>query len=213
MTDEDQDITEPQGPERIGPLENPRHERFCQEYLIDLNATKAYQRVYKGVSATVAATNGARLLGNAEVAGRIVELEQDRATRTGITADSVLEELAILKNSNVRHFVVGEDGEITLAPGVPESAWRAVSGLKVKRRVIPQKQGEAIHEIETDLKLWDKPKTLQLAGQHLGLYKERVEHTGPDGGVLRVMAMTKEEWAAHAQAQQAAQPDDSRRDS
>ena len=213
MSDDDQDATEPQDPTRVGPLENPRHERFCQEYLIDLNATKAYQRVYKGVSANVAGAAAARLLGDVRVSARVAELQQDRAIRTGITADSVLEELAVLKNSNVRHFIVGEDGEIALAPGVPESAWRAVSGLKVKRRVIPQKQGEAIHEIETDLKLWDKPKTLQLAGQHLGLYKERVEHTGPDGGVLRVMAMTKEEWAAHAQAQQAAQPDDSRRDS
>ncbi|HLB55142.1 MAG TPA: terminase small subunit [Gemmatimonadales bacterium] len=213
MSDDGQNVTEPQDPERVGPLEHPRHERFCQEYLIDLNCTKAYLRAGYKVTANVARSAGSRLLTNVGVQARIEELQQDRATRTGITADSVLEELAILKSSNVRHFVVGEDGEIALAPGVPESAWRAVSGLKVKRRVIPQKQGEAIHEIETDFKLWDKPKTLQLAGQHLGLYKERVEHTGPDGGVLRVMAMTKDEWAAQAQAQQAAQPDDSRRDS
>jgi phage terminase small subunit len=29
-------------------------------------------------------------------------------------------------------------------------------------------------------------RALELIGKHLGMFKERVEHTGPDGGPIRV---------------------------
>ena len=51
-----------------------KQKRFCDEYLIDCNATRAYKTVYKNVkSDVVAATNGGRLLRNAEVKKYISE--------------------------------------------------------------------------------------------------------------------------------------------
>lgn len=45
-----------------------KQKRFCDEYLIDCNATRAYKAVYRNIkSDVVAATNGGRLLRNAEV--------------------------------------------------------------------------------------------------------------------------------------------------
>jgi hypothetical protein len=67
----------------------PRRELFCQEYIVDLNAKRAYQRVYECDDAT-AETNGPRLLRIAQVKKRVDELLEERAERTMITADYVL---------------------------------------------------------------------------------------------------------------------------
>jgi phage terminase small subunit len=71
----------------------PSQERFCQEYLIDLNATRAYKAAYPTVSLNSANAAGSRLLANVKVAARIRDLQAQRARRTAITQDWVLERL------------------------------------------------------------------------------------------------------------------------
>jgi phage terminase small subunit len=66
-----------------------KRELFCQEYILDLNAKRAYQRVYECDDKT-AETNGPRLLRFAQVEKRIQALMNDRMERTQITADYVL---------------------------------------------------------------------------------------------------------------------------
>jgi phage terminase small subunit len=65
-----------------------RQERFCQEYLVDLNATQAAMRA--GYSAKTANEQGSRLLANVSVALHIDGLKKKRSESTGITAEKVL---------------------------------------------------------------------------------------------------------------------------
>ena len=69
-----------------------RQERFCQEYLIDLNATQAYIRA--GYSARTAHNCASRLMAKAGVRARIDELMAVRSRRTGVTQERVVRELA-----------------------------------------------------------------------------------------------------------------------
>ena len=69
-----------------------RQERFCQEYLIDLNATQAYIRA--GYSARTAHNCASRLMAKAGVRTRIDELMAVRSRRTGVTQERVVRELA-----------------------------------------------------------------------------------------------------------------------
>lgn len=71
-----------------------RQKRFCEEYLIDLNATQAALRA--GYAKKAAYSQGQRLLKNVEIDNYITELKEKQSVRTGITADKVLEELAQL---------------------------------------------------------------------------------------------------------------------
>ena len=57
----------------------PKQERFCQEYLIDLNATGAARRA--GYSAKTAHVQGPRLLANVAVASRLAQLQAATAER------------------------------------------------------------------------------------------------------------------------------------
>src|SRR4051812_24277151 len=85
-----------------------RHERFCQEYLIDLNATAAYQRTYPDATSASCEASGSRMLGNVKIASRIAELQAERANRVQIQQDTILRELLLLGLSDVRHFTVND---------------------------------------------------------------------------------------------------------
>lgn len=58
--------------ERIKKL-NKRHKRFCDEYLKDFNATRAYKSIYPTAKDETASVNGAKLLRNAKVASYLSE--------------------------------------------------------------------------------------------------------------------------------------------
>lgn len=77
-----------------------RQARFCEEYLIDLNATQAAIRT--GYSEKTANEQGARLLANVSVQGKIAELKAERAKRTEMTQDSVIQELAAVARAEVK---------------------------------------------------------------------------------------------------------------
>ncbi len=66
----------------------PKQERFCEEFIIDGNATGAARRA--GYSAKTAYVQGPRLLENVGVAARISELQAEVSERNKITVDSVV---------------------------------------------------------------------------------------------------------------------------
>lgn len=69
----------------------PKQRQFVQEYLIDLNATRAAARA--GYSEKTAYSSGQRLLKNVEIQTEIQRATAERERRTEITQDRVLEEL------------------------------------------------------------------------------------------------------------------------
>ena len=73
---------------------NARQQRFGEEYLVDANARQAAVRA--GYSARSAEVNGPRLLRNAQVATAVEEKQKERAERTQVTVDRVVEELALI---------------------------------------------------------------------------------------------------------------------
>lgn len=164
------------------PLPNDAHERFCEEYLLDLNATAAYQRAYPTAARASAGVGGAQLLGKPRVAERIAELQAERAERVKVKLDDVLRELMVLAFSDVRHFHVDELGHLLLSPDAPESAWRAVS--RVKHRVIPGRAGEPAQR-EVEYGLWNKNDALKQLREHLG------QAAGEESDVIPLAVMRK----------------------
>lgn len=153
------------------PLENARHERFCQEYMKDRNGTRAYLDAgYKSTPAA-AGVGAARLLKSARVAERVAFLEARHVEAIGMTADDVLRELAVIGRSDVRHYQFGPGGQLALADGVPDEAARAVQSVKVRTRT--DADGNTTEEIE--YRLWNKPAALRMAGETHGLFRQKLE--------------------------------------
>lgn len=76
---------------RVNRMTN-KQKRFCEEYLVDLNATQAALRT--GYSEKTAASIASENLQKPEILGYIAKLRVEQSKRTGITADKVLEELS-----------------------------------------------------------------------------------------------------------------------
>jgi phage terminase small subunit len=172
----------------------PRQKRFVAEYLIDLNATQAAIR--SGYSAKTADVQGPRLLGNVGIASAIATGRGEKAEELGISRERVLKELALLSFSDHTHYRITDSGEITLAPHAPAEAHRAVSSIK--RRVTTDTKGNVTREVE--IRLWDKPGPLKLAGRHVGLFADRLELTGADGGAVKLQQVTRDEALAALRA-------------
>lgn len=75
----------------VMPKLTDKQKRFCEEYLIDLNATQAALRA--GYSKRTAYSIGDENLKKPEIQNYLSELMKKRSERTGIKADDVINEL------------------------------------------------------------------------------------------------------------------------
>lgn len=143
---------------------------FADEYLIDLNATRAYKVAYPRVkNDETAAAAAARLLKNVKVVTYIEKRMQDRQKRTEVTQDRVIEELAAIAFARATDFAQIVNGNVVLTDtaDLTESQIKAIAGIKEGKNGI-------------ELKLNDKEKALELLGRHLGMFKDRIEVSGLD---------------------------------
>lgn len=88
----------------------PKQRAFAEEYLKDLNATRAYKEVYKSVkSDETARTNGSRLLVNANVKAYVGKMMQEVSKKRIATAEEVLEFLTKGMKQELEEEVVSFD--------------------------------------------------------------------------------------------------------
>lgn len=74
-----------------------RQKLFCEEYLTDRNATRAYKAAYPRVKKDeTAGAGGSRLLKNVNVQKYFSELRDKQSRRTEVTADKIIEELKVV---------------------------------------------------------------------------------------------------------------------
>lgn len=72
---------------------NPRHAQFVREFLVDLNATAAYRRVYPFCSAESARRNASRLLTHVDIQRELAVCRQRLIERTELTTDWIVRRL------------------------------------------------------------------------------------------------------------------------
>ncbi len=172
---------------------NSQQRKFVHALVAGANATKA--AIAAGYSEKTAAQAASRLLKNVKVADELNRLQTAAVEKAGLNGQKVLEELAVVGFSDVRHFTVSDGGELLLAEGAPEHAWRAVSSIKHKTTTITQGERETVtHDVE--LRLWPKTEALRMLGDHLALFPQKLRlQVGKDPS-----EMTDEELAAARKA-------------
>ena len=92
-------------------LANKRHEKFCHEYIKDMNATQAAIRT--GYSEKTAKMQGSRLMTNDDIKARVAELREAYFNENIMTAQQVEYELTriALGLSNEKQVVIEGTGE------------------------------------------------------------------------------------------------------
>ena len=160
---------------------NDKQMQFVAEYLIDLNATQAATRA--GYSARTANEQGARLLANVSVREALQKSMKERSKRTEITQDRVLQELARIAFFDIR-TLYNDDGTLKRPDQLSDDAGAVLTGIDVIEMAGGQKNGDgeiSIPMFTKKTKIPDKVAALSLAMRHLGMLKDKMEHSGPGG--------------------------------
>ena len=89
---------------------NPRQEQFCCEYAKSGNAGGSYQKVYGTTNSATAATNGNRLLKNADIQNRLKEIQDELASEKIMDAREIQERLTAIGRGQVTEEII-LDGE------------------------------------------------------------------------------------------------------
>lgn len=149
-------------------LENDKHEKFCHEYMKDLNLSQAYMRTYPDAKAESARRLGSKLLTNVDVQRRISELMEARAKRMNISADAVIKRLADIAFGHLGMVCVWtETGlDIKERDDLSDSELALIDSLDIS----PVGDGDGgLLGYRKKVKLRDSLKALELLSRHLGL--------------------------------------------
>ena len=143
-----------------------KQRRFCEEYLIDLNATQAAIRA--GYSPDTAKAIGCENLTKPDIRAHIDKAMAERSKRTGVNADRVIQELAKIAFVNATEVIDPKTATVK-EDALPEDT-AAIQSVKVKTF------GE--DGLEREIKMADKLKALEMLGRHLGMFKDKLELSG-----------------------------------
>lgn len=124
---------------------NEKQKRFCDEYLIDFNATRAYKAVYK-VGDKISEAASSRLLRNVKVKNYLAEKSKEATKDVKVSRERVLDELATIAFADNEAL---EEGNIVSSFEVSIGGF---AGKVVKRKI-------------------DKLKALEMLGKYFKLFE------------------------------------------
>lgn len=187
-------MTEEQERDPSKPLDNPKVEQFCREYIIDLDRARAYEAA--GYSANGARQSAYRLLTDADVLNRIEFLKGESLERVRrrlnpaeleAKADRVLGEMVLMGQADI-----GECYEVD-SRGFPKIDFKMLkeTGLSKYLKSMKYKEMPPITVVEAgielerevfqvEIQLWDKTRAGENLMKHLGMLKDKVEVEGLD---------------------------------
>lgn len=173
-----------------------KQQRFVAEYLVDLNATQAAIRA--GYSVKTAGSVGFENLKKPEIAAAVQSAMKARAQRTEITADRVLQELARIAFFDIRKLY-NETGGMKAPHELDDDAAAVLSGVDVTEEFEGHGADRQQVGFTKKAKVFDKGTALTLAMRHLGMLKDKVEHTGANGGPVQTVNLTPDQLATATQ--------------
>ena len=150
--------------------------KFCEEYLIDLNATQSAIRA--GYSRNSAMEQGYQLLQKTSVTEYLAKRQAELQQATGITQKRVLEEYAKVAFLDIRKFYT-VDGALKSIHELDDDSAGALAGVEVYEEKAGNDAEEMVLGTTKKIKTYDKVKALDSLGRHLGLFGKDNEQLKP----------------------------------
>lgn len=165
-----------------------KHQKFVLEYLKEYNGGAAYAAVYH-TKPRVSASNGTRLLLNADIKAAMAEVQGLLNKGNVATAEELREFWTQIVRGNITDLVHFNESGVAFTKNSDEmnkEQSRLIKRIKVTERTIV-KDGVATTDCETTLELHDPLKASELLGKSHGMFVEKQEHTFPEGITVEVV--------------------------
>lgn len=158
-----------------------KQKRFIQEYLIDLNATQAAIR--SGYSQKTARSAGQRLLTNVDIQAEIEQSIKNVNKNVESKAEDVIRGLMRIAYSDIRKIATWtEDG---IPQFMPSSDIDEDTAMSIKSITFTERHfGEGKVERKLKIEQCDKKGALDSLAKYHGLFIQKHEITGKDGGPI-----------------------------
>jgi phage terminase small subunit len=167
-------------------LSNPKHERFAQELAKGKTAFEAHEAAgYKPDRG-----NASKLAANPDVVERVQQITAKAAEKVGITKERVMAELGKIGFADIRKAVEWH-GQLVREEDNPDGGEVLVVKNIFTNHVLLKDSDQidddtaaAIAEVKQSptgglsIKFHDKQAALMAIGKELGMFKEKVEHSG-----------------------------------
>lgn len=155
-----------------------RDKLFAVEYLIDMDAKNAAIRA--GYSPSTAAKASEWIRDKNPTKPKLKQLVEckfaERSSRTAITADRVLIELAKIAFADPSDLIDPDSGEIIYNP--PHNVTAAIASVRI--RTTPT-------ATDREIRMTDKTRALELLGKHLGMFAENANGVSANDGEVRII--------------------------
>jgi phage terminase small subunit len=160
-----------------------RQRRFVEEYLVDLNGRNAILRIGRSnpdadpeYSSDLSARNAALQMKRNPKVCRAIEIALNEF---GVTKLWIIEELVKLARADLSQFGCIEEGRVK---------WKDHAEIDPELLPLMSEMSETITEFGTTITiklLNDRPALMKLA-KLLGMERQKLEISGPDGGAVQV---------------------------
>ena len=172
---------EPQEQESANGKLTEKQIRFCEEFLIDLNATQAAIRA--GYSKKTAQQISSHMLLNVVVQKRIAKLRQRQSAKAVMTSKEVLEELSIIGRSSIEHYMRIDEDTGSIIPKsydqMPKDSVRAIQSIEENRIIKEDAKGDQVTVYDkVKFKLHPKVKALEWLGKYHTLFEDKEQKQG-----------------------------------
>lgn len=156
----------------------PKQQRFADEFLCNLNAKEA--AIKAGYSPKTAEQIGYQLLQKTSVQEYLARRMKEREKRTEITQDRVLAELALIAFGRQSDLMTWGPAGVVLKDSEQLTGDATAMVAEVSETV-------TLAGGTVKIKTHDKVRALELVGKHLGMFANKLEVTGNDGGPIELL--------------------------
>lgn len=149
--------------------------RFCDEYLIDLNATRAYKAAYSSCNKDeTARANSSRLLANANIQKYLQEQKENLKEKINVTQEQVINQLARIAFGDIRKLY-NDAGSLKNIQDLDDDTAAILTGIETTEEFDGYGDDREIIGYTKKVKMADKTKALDLLGKYFGIFTEKIE--------------------------------------
>lgn len=162
----------------------PKQQRFCQEYIIDLNGQKAATRA--GYSERTARQKAHNLLKEPRIAEEINRLKKEIFDRNKITIDEMVSILSSIARFDIASLY-NENGYLKNIHDIPLESRHSIEELSVFEEFEKQGKKNVLIGLTKKIKASGKQGAIDKLLKHFGGYQKDNEQKQPDGQTVIVL--------------------------